>query len=519
MNSACILAIDQGTTNTKAVLVDTNGSITALASRPLRVSYPQPTWVEQDAIEIWQSVESAIAEVLASSPHAPVAIGISNQRETIVLWDRASGKPLGPAVVWQCHRSAAFCHELTQRGYEPFLRERTGLTIDPMFSASKAAWLLANTPNGYERAAAGELCLGTIDSWLLWNLTGGQVHACDLTNASRTQLLNLHTLAWDTSLAELFGVPLAALPTVRASGAEYGVTIAHPALPAGIPITSMIGDSHAALFGHGMHRHGIVKATYGTGSSLMAPTPQLTFSQHGLSSTIAWARNHTPLATLPADSQRNDAHATSAETAGQPFEVTYALEGNIYATGAAVQWLADFLALPDGAAGIERLATQAADAGGIYLVPAFVGLGAPHWNDQARGLICGLVGGSTQQQLARATLEAIAYQIRDLFEALAADLGTPAAALLADGGASRNDLLMQIQADLLGYPVIRSAATELSALGAAWLAGLTIGFWPSEDAIRTLIPAGSRFEPTMPADLRASHYHGWQQAIARAVQQ
>ena len=490
MSADCILAIDQGTTNTKAMLVDATGAIVAQASRPVAVSYPQPAWVEQDPRVLWSSVQQAIDDCLsAASVRKVAAVGITNQRETVLLWDRQTGEPLGPAVVWQCHRSAPFCQELSARGLEPFIRERTGLTIDPMFSAAKARWLLAHTADGSERAARGELCLGTVDSWLLWNLTGGGVHACDVTNASRTQLFDIHNLRWDTELADLFGVPLAALPEVKPSSASFGATVALNTLPANVPVASMIGDSHAALFGHAAFRPGGVKATYGTGSSLMASTPTAVRSERGLSTTIAWARD------------RLD-HAT------------YALEGNIYATGAAVAWLADILGRGDSAEGIERLASQVPDSGSVYFVPALVGLGAPYWNDAARGLISGLVGGTRPAHLARATLESIAYQVRDVLDALVQDVGFEPGCLLADGGGSRNDLLMQIQADIVGLPVIRSASAELSALGAAWLAGLAIGLWSSEDELETLVPAGDRFEPRLSAVEREARIAGWQQAVA-----
>jgi glycerol kinase len=354
MSSGRILAIDQGTTNTKVLLVDAAGSVVARASRPVGVSYPQPGWVEQDARVIWSSVKQAVDDCLeAASSRDLAAVAISNQRETIVLWDRATGEPIGPAVVWQCHRSASLCQELQARGAEPLIRKQTGLTIDPMFSASKARWLLEHTPDGARRAAYGEVCLGTVDSWLLWNLTGGSVHACDVTNASRTQLFNIHTLEWDVELAELFQIPLAALPQVKPSGGFFGET---SALPANVPIACMIGDSHAALFGHLGSGPGSVKATYGTGSSLMAPTESPVESKHGLSTTIAWARD------------RLD-------------NVTYALEGNIYATGAAVAWLADILRV--SAEDVERLASEVRDSAGVHFVPALVGLGAPHWNGAA----------------------------------------------------------------------------------------------------------------------------------------
>jgi glycerol kinase len=490
MSADCILAIDQGTTNTKALLVDASGAIVARASRRVGVHYPRPAWVEQDPRGLWSSVLEAIDACLsAASVTTLAAVAIANQRETILLWDRQTGEPLGPAIVWQCHRSAPFCQELSARGLEPLIRERTGLTIDPMFSAAKARWLLAHTPDGSARAARGELCLGTVDSWLLWNLTGGTVHACDVTNASRTQLFNIHTLSWDAELADLFGVPLAALPRVEPSSTWFGATVALNSLPANVPVASMIGDSHAALFGHAAFGPGAVKATYGTGSSLMAPTPTAVQSKRGLSTTVAWARD------------RLD-------------HVTYALEGNIYATGAAVAWLADVLGRGDSADGIEQLASQVSDTAGVYFVPALVGLGAPHWNDAARGLISGLVGGTRPAHLARATLESIAYQVRDVLDALVLDVGLEPGCLLADGGGSRNNLLMQIQADIVGLPVIRSASAELSALGAAWLAGLAIGQWSSEDELKALAPAGDRFEPRLSAVEREAQHAGWQQAVA-----
>jgi glycerol kinase len=393
-------------------------------------------------------------------------------------------------VIWQCTRGAPFCTDLRARGLEPLLRERTGLTIDPMFSASKARWLLEHTPDGFARARRGELCLGTVDSWLLWNLTGGAVHACDLTNASRTQLLNLHTNAWDSELLDLFGIPAAALPEARPSGSLHGTTVVSGRLPAGLPVAALIGDSHAALFGHAGFASGIVKATYGTGSSLMTPTDAPIISARGLSTTVAWART------------------------GRP--VRYALEGNIYASGAAVQWVGELLGAPDPAAHVEALAALVSDAGGIHLVPAFTGLGAPHWNDTARGLLTGITRGATAAHLARAALEAIAFQVRDVFDLMVAESGAMPQALLADGGASSNDLLMQLQADLLGTPVVRTRSTDVSALGAAYLAGLTLGIWPSEEAIAALPRPADHFAPRLPSTERATRYEGWQRAVRRA---
>src|SRR5262245_4110329 len=468
------LAIDQGTTNTKVLLIDAQGVAIAQATRPLVQRYPHPAWVEQDADAIWQSVREAIDECLAAVPDPQLAaIAITNQRESVTLWERTSGRPLGPVVVWQCRRTADFCAELRARGLAPMLAERTGLAVDPLFSGSKMRWLLDHVEDGARRAERGELCLGTMDSWVLWNLTGGAVHACDLTNASRTQLLDIHSLHWSDELLELFGVPQAALPDARPSSAYFGSTVAIGRLPAGIPIASMIGDSHAALFGQAGFLPGTVKATYGTGSSLMTPTSTPVLSQHGLSTTIAWAL----------DRER----------------VTFALEGNIPVTGAAVQWLGEFLGLANPAEAVAELAGRVADAGGLYLVPAFVGLGAPYWNDAARGLISGLTQGATTAHLARATIEAIAYQVRDVFDVMQAESGMDLKVLLADGGASRNNMLMQFQADIIGRPLLRSASTDASALGAAYLAGLAVGIWRALDDIESLPRPRERFEPRMPA--------------------
>lgn len=487
-NEGHILAIDQGTTNTKVLLVDNAGRVIRRASRPLSVSYPQPAWVEQDPLAIWQSVQAVIDECLPDNPPL-TAVALTNQRESVVLWERLSGLPVGPCVVWQCQRGAAFCQELKAQGLEPLVHGRTGLTLDPMFSASKMHWLLEHTPGGFERAAAGELCLGTIDSWVLFNLSGGRVHACDMTNASRTQLFDLHCRQWDTEILASFQIPGPALPQVKPSSTIYGETVASGQLPAGIPIASLIGDSHAALFGHAGFQPGAIKATYGTGSSLMTPMPAPVISRRGLSTTIAWAT---------------------------PEKTTYALEGNIYVTGAAVQWLGQLLGLNDTDQ-IETLTTQVADTGGVYLVPAFVGLGAPHWNDSARGLITGLTRGTTSAHVARATLESITYQIRDVFDAMQAEAGVELKTLLADGGPSRNNFLMQFQADILGCPVQRNLSGDVSALGAAYLAGLAVGLWQSEAEIAALPRPHDLFEPQLRPEVRAGLYQGWQQAVARTL--
>lgn len=490
MDSDLLLAIDQGTTNTKALLVNAEGQVEKRASRSLAVRYPQPAWVEQDPLALWRSVQEAIDECLQSLPTTELAaVAVTNQRESVVMWERETGRPLGPCVVWQCQRGASLCRELEARGVEPMVRERTGLTVDPMFSASKMRWLLDNVPNGHQRAAAGELCLGTVDSWLLFNLTDGRVHACDLTNASRTQLFNLHRRQWDAELLDLFGIPGPALPSIKPSSVVYGETVATGNLPAGIPIAALIGDSHAALFGHAAFQPGAVKATYGTGSSLMTPIPAPVISQRGLSTTIAW---------------------------GQTQKVTYALEGNIYATGATVQWLGQLLGVKDSQE-IESLAIGVTDTEGVYLVPAFVGLGAPHWNEAARGLITGLTQGVTSAHLARATLESIAYQVRDVFEAMQSETGAGLKLLLADGGASSNNSLMQFQADILGCPVRRNLSADVSALGAAYLAGLAIGFWQSEADIAQLLRLHDCFEPQLSPARREELYRGWQHAVARTI--
>lgn len=488
--SGNILAIDQGTTNTKALVVDPSGAVIAKGSQPTSISYPQPGWVEQDALEIWRSTREAINECLSALDEPNLAaVAVTNQRETALVWERKTGLPVGPCVVWQCRRTTTFCNELKEQGLEPLLQERTGLQVDPMFSASKMRWILGHTEAGYRRAERGELCVGTIDSWVLWNLTGGAVHACDMTNASRTQLLNLRKLEWDEEVLDIFGIPAAALPEIKPSNYVYGETAPIDNLPGGIPVASLIGDSHASLYGLGGFKPGSIKTTYGTGSSLMTPTSQPVISENGLSTTIAWARE----------------------------KATYALEGNIYATGAAVEWLGQLLGLPEPGPGVEKLARSVEDAGGVYFVPALVGLGAPHWKESARGLITGLTRGVTPGHLARATLEAIAYQVRDVFDVMQAESGTPLQTLLADGGGSRNDLLVQFQADIIHCPVLRSTSSDVSPLGAAYLAGLAVGLWVDEAEIERLVPPRDRFEPSMSADQREALYAGWQRAIARTT--
>ncbi|MEO8285286.1 MAG: glycerol kinase GlpK [Chloroflexota bacterium] len=491
-DAGCILAIDQGTTNTKVLLIDRAGSVVAHASRPLKQTYPKPAWVEQDPIEIWDSVRAAIDDCLAQAGTPRLeAIAISNQRESVTAWDRRTGQPLGPVIVWQCRRTASFCEELRARGLQSLLEERTGLTIDPLFSASKMRWLLDRIEDGKGRAERGEICLGTMDSWVLWNLTGGAAYATDMTNASRTQLLDIHRLERSRDLLDIFGVPREALAGIKPSSAIYGATVSIGRLPAGVPVASMIGDSHAALFGQAGFLPGSVKATYGTGSSLMTPVASPVASKHGLSTTVAWSLGL--------------------------GRVTFALEGNISFTGAAIQWLGEMLSLPNESQGVADLAKQVDDAEGVYMVPAFAGLGAPYWDEAARGLITGITRSTRAAHIARAAVESVAYQVRDVFDIMRTEAGYDLQVLLADGGATRNEMLMQFQADMIGLPVLRNLSTDVSALGAAYLAGLAMGMWSSVDEIEQLRRSRDRFEPSMPASERDRLYDGWVRAVARAT--
>jgi glycerol kinase len=485
-----ILSIDQGTTNTKAVIVDSEGIIVSRASEPLSVSYPKPAWVEQDPIDIWDSTCKVIDACLRILPGINLtAIAITNQRESALLWDKVTGKPVGPCVTWQCRRSIPLCQRLQAANLSEEIHKKTGLQLDPGFSAGKINWLLDHTPRARKKAAAGELCAGTIDSWLLWNLTGKLEHACDVTNASRTQLFNIHTVDWDQDLCHYFNVPVNILPKILPSSDIFGYTTGEGELPDGIPIACMIGDSHSALFGHAGFIPGTIKATYGTGSSLMTTIPSPKLSANGISTTVAW---------------------------GQRLSTIYALEGNISVTGAAVQWYGQLLGLENVGVEVENLAKTVNDNGGVYFVPAFVGLGAPHWEPEARGLITGITRGTSPEHLARATLESIAYQVRDVFDVMQLETGTLFTVLMADGGASANDTLMQFQADILGCSILRSKSTDVSALGATYLAGLGTGVWASEDEISQLPRTQDRFDVRMSEKKREQLYQNWQNAVARA---
>ncbi|MDO8361158.1 MAG: FGGY-family carbohydrate kinase [Devosia sp.] len=485
MSDGLILAIDQGTTNTKAIAVDAVGQIVAHASTPMQVTYPHPGWAEQSAADIWQSVRTVIAQVAATATRSIDAVAISNQRESIVVWDGTTGEPIAPAVIWQCRRSAERCAALRRAGHNEQVVRRTGLALDPLFPAAKIAWILDSVPGARQRADRGELRAGTIDSWLLWNLTGGAVHATDHSNASRTQLFNTLSLEWDAVLGGLFDVPLSIMPRVMRSDSHFGdIAAGSTALPAGTPIRAMIGDSHAALFGHGVHTPGTVKATYGTGSSLMTLTPTRMGSRHGLSGTIAWS-------TL----------------AG----VAHALEGNISVSGQAAAFMAEMLGLKDAAA-LSVLASTVDDTNGIAFVPALVGLGAPHWRDDARGIVSGLSLGTKPAHLARAALEAIAFQVADVFTAMEGDLGVELDVLSVDGGASRNDFLMQFQADILNRRVTRGRIPELSALGAARMAFEGMGGSTSWS-----IAGPAIFSSAMSGSDRGAALNRWYVAVRQAL--
>lgn len=486
MDKALVLAIDQGTTNTKALLVDRAGTVIASASRPMTVDYPEPGWAEQSADAIWTAVKAVVDE-LAAHPRASevVALAVSNQRESIVVWDAATGKPLAPCIIWQCRRTASACEALIATGHGDFVEARTGLGINPLFPASKIAWILDRIPDGRTKAAAGAIRAGTIDSWLLWNFTGGTVHATDHSNASRTQLFDTEALAWSDELCDLFGVPKAMLAEVKSSDSRFGATVAGAtALPAGIPVHGMMGDSHAALFGHGVREPGTVKATYGTGTSLMSLVPKRVRSRHGLSGTIAWSLG------------------------GQAW---HALEGNISVSGQTVAFMASLLGLKDAGA-LADLAMTVPSSNGVAFVPALVGLGAPHWRNDVRGEISGLSLGTQPAHLARAAVEAVAFQVADVFSAMEADIGAALSGLSVDGGASRNDFLMQFQADILGRPLRRGKFPEVSALGAASVAfhGLGLALTGSDEG-QTL------FTPRMAAEARETHLAGWRKAIGHLL--
>ena len=486
-----VLALDQGTTGSRALVVDPDGAVRGSGYVLLPQYYPKPGWVEHDAEEIWQTTTQAIGEALAAARVTGgdiAAIGITNQRETSVLWERASGRPVHRAIVWQCRRTAPFCERLKSEGHEAEFRRKTGLMLDPYFSGTKIRWLLDEVPGARERAERGLLAFGTVDSWLLWRLTGGAVHATDPSNASRTLCYDIRRRSWDEGLCEALGVPAAILPEVKPSAGLFGETAAG-VLPAGIPVTGIAGDQQSALFGQCCFEPGMAKNTYGTGCFLLLNTGDTPVaSEHGLLTTVAW--------------QLDGA-------------VTYALEGSVFIAGAVVQWLRDGLGIIKTAAETEGLAESVPDAGGVYFVPAFTGLGAPYWDPYARGVLVGLTRGTTKAHIARAALEAIAYQNRDVLDAMTAEAGAPLKALRVDGGAAANNFLCQFQADVLNVEVLRPAVTETTGMGAAFLAGVGAGLWKTGD-LASRWRLERRFTPSAVTTAREAGYAGWGRAVERA---
>jgi glycerol kinase len=485
-----ILALDQGTTSSRAIVFDHGGAVVSMAQQEFRQIFPTPGWVEHDAQEIWATQSSVASQALERArltANDIAAIGITNQRETTVVWDRDTGRPIANAIVWQDRRTAAVCDRLRAKGLAATIRRKTGLVIDAYFSGTKLQWLLTHVPGAKARARAGKLAFGTVDSWLVWNLTGGRQHLTDPSNASRTMLFNIRTGDWDDELLKIFGVPRSVLPEVRSSSEVYGEC---HLFGAPIPVAGIAGDQQAALFGQACTTPGMVKNTYGTGCFMLMHTGTRPIaSRNNLLTTVAWRlRGRTE----------------------------YALEGSIFIAGAVVQWLRDELGLFTSSSDVEALAARVPDNGGVYVVPAFSGLGAPHWDPYARGLVIGLTRGSNRSHLARAALEGIAYQVTDVLRAMERDAAIRLKELRVDGGASANNLLMQFQADVLGVPVVRPTVAETTALGAAYLAGLAVGYWKSPAEIAAQWQTDRRFTPAMKPGVRKSLMTGWSRALARA---
>lgn len=485
-----VLALDQGTTSSRAILFDREGHVCASASQEFQQYYPKPGWVEHDPEEIWRSQFGVARQALAQANAGAggiAALGITNQRETVLLWDRKTSEPVYRAIVWQCRRTAPICDRIRREGFDRVIREKTGLVTDAYFSGTKIAWLLENVPGARARAERGELASGTIDTWLVWRLTRGRVHATDVSNASRTMLFNLRSLAWDDEILGYFRIPASLLPEVISSSEVLGET---DLFEGGVPIAGVAGDQQASLFGHQCFERGNVKNTYGTGCFLLMNTgPEVPRSQSGLLATVGWRRNGATV---------------------------YALEGSVFIAGAAIQWLRDELGLIKDAAETDTLALSVLDTAGVYFVPAFVGLGAPHWDAYARGTIVGLTQGAGRAHLVRAALESIAYQTREVVDAMVQDSGVRPQALRVDGGTARNDFLCQFQADILGIPVERPAITESTALGAAYLAGLATGFWKDKRELARQLKIARRFEPAMDESCREELYAGWRRAVERS---
>ena len=493
MEKKYILALDQGTTSSRAIIFDKSGQIVRTAQKEFTQIYPKAGWVEHDPMEIWGTQSGVAREVLeyaGISPQEIAAIGITNQRETTVVWDKNTGKPVYNAIVWQCRRTASICDGLKAAGHENYIRENTGLVVDAYFSGTKVKWILDNVEGAREKAEAGDLLFGTVDSWLIWNLTRGKTHVTDYTNASRTMLYNIKDLKWDDKILEAMNVPASMLPEVKPSSEVYGVTDSQTFGGAQIPIAGIAGDQQAALFGQACYSEGMVKNTYGTGCFMLMNTGEkMVPSKNGLLTTIAW---------------------------GLDGKVEYALEGSIFMAGASVQWLRDEMKLINDAKDSEYFATQVEDTNGVYMVPAFAGLGAPYWDMYARGTMVGLTRGANRNHIIRATLESIAYQTRDVIDAMQADSGIELTELKVDGGATANDFLMQFQSDILGVDVRRPQVAETTALGAAYLAGLAVKFWSSKEEIAKNWAVDQTFKNEIPKIKRDELYSGWQKAVERS---
>ncbi len=494
MEKKYILALDQGTTSSRAILFDRESNIVAVAQKEFTQIYPKAGWVEHNAEEIWSTQYGVIAEVVAKSGISPeeiASIGITNQRETTVVWEKTTGKPVHNAIVWQCRRTTGICDEIKAKGLEQAIRTKTGLVVDAYFSGTKIKWILDNVPGAREKAENGELLFGTIDTWLIWKLTSGRVHVTDYSNASRTLLYNIRELRWDEEILQELGIPSSMLPEVRPSSQVYGLTDPVQFLGHAVPIAGAAGDQQAALFGQACYLPGMAKNTYGTGCFMLINTgDKLYESKNGLLTTIAW---------------------------GIDGKVEYALEGSIFIAGAAIQWLRDGLKVLETAPDSEYFAGKVQDTDGVYLVPAFAGLGAPYWDMRARGAIVGLTRGTTKEHIIRATLDSLAYQTKDVLGAMEADSGIKLQALKVDGGAVANNLLMQFQADILGVPVERPQVIETTALGAAYLAGLAVGFWQSKEELAERWQLNRRFESSMEDAKRNKLYSGWKRAVTRSM--
>ncbi|MBS9423306.1 glycerol kinase GlpK [Photorhabdus caribbeanensis] len=489
-----IVALDQGTTSSRAIILDHDANIISISQREFAQIYPKPGWVEHDPMEIWATQSSTLVEVLAKadiSSDQIAGIGITNQRETTIIWEKETGKPIYNAIVWQCRRTADACTKLKQKeGLEEYIRQNTGLVVDPYFSGTKIKWILDNVPGARERAEKGELLFGTVDTWLVWKMTQGRVHVTDFTNASRTMLFNIHNLEWDQHILDELQIPRSLLPTVHSSSEIYGQTNIGGKGGTRIPIAGIAGDQQAALYGQLCVQPGMAKNTYGTGCFLLMNTgTDAVRSNHGLLTTIA---------------------------CGPRGEVNYALEGAVFVGGASIQWLRDELKLIADAADSEYFATKVKNSNGVYVVPAFTGLGAPYWDPYARGSIFGLTRGTNSNHIIRATLESIAYQTRDVLDAMQADAGTRLQALRVDGGAVANNFLMQFQSDILGTRVERPVVRESTALGAAFLAGLAVGYWKDLDEVKSKATIEKEFRPGIETTERNYKYNGWKKAVARA---